>query len=121
MDAREARTDFQAGRLPAERLLELLERQERLLQRLHAEVERLKQRLAQYEPDIQQEPTPTEPTQGPPSASYSLDAEERRRRRGRRRRRKSPGRRPTPLKFTQAQGFEDIYPDDLPPGSTTFS
>src|SRR5436305_1210929 len=102
MDAREARHEFQAGRLPAERLLELLERQERLLQRLHAEVERLKQRLAQYEPDIQQEPTPTAPPPNSPSASYSLDAEERRRR-SRRRRRKSPGRRPTRLKFAEAQ------------------
>ena len=114
MDAREARTEFQAGRLPTEQLLELLERQERLIQRLHTEVERLKQRLAQYEPDIRQEPTPTEPAQVPPSASYSLDAEERRRR-PRRRRRKSPGRRPTQLKFAEAQCFEDIYPDDVPP------
>src|SRR5436309_9859979 len=69
MDAREARAEFQAGRLPAERLLELLERQERLLQRLHAEVERLKQRLAQYEPDIQPEPTPTAP---PPELPLGL-------------------------------------------------
>ncbi|HXL16632.1 MAG TPA: transposase [Streptosporangiaceae bacterium] len=114
MDAREARTEFEAGRLPTEQLLELLERQERLIQRLHTEVERLKQRLAQYEPDIRQESTPTEPAQAPPSASYSLDAEERRRR-PRHRRRKSPGRRPTQLKFAEAQCFEDIYPDDLPP------
>jgi transposase len=114
MDAREARTEFQAGRLPTEQLLELLERQERLIQRLHTEVERLKQRLAQYEPDVRQEPTPTEPSQDSPSASYSLDAEDRRRR-PRRRRRKSPGRRPTPLKFAEAQCFEDIYPDCRPP------
>ena len=115
MNAREARSEFQAGRLPAERLLDLLEQQERLIQRLHTEVERLKQRLAQYEPDIRQEPTPTEPTHDSLSASYSLDAEEGRRRRGRRRRRKSSGRRPTRLKFAEAQCFEDIYPDDLPP------
>jgi hypothetical protein len=114
VDAREARTEFQAGRLPTEQLLELLERQERLIQRLATEVKRLKQRLAQYEPDLRQEPTPTEPAQAPPSASYSLDAEERRRR-PRRRRRKSPGRRPTQLKVAEAQCFEDIYPDDVPP------
>src|SRR5437660_5441199 len=115
MDARSARTEFQAGRLPAERLLDLLERQERRIQRLHAEVERLKQRLAQYEPNIRQEPTPTQPTQAAPSASYSLDAEERRRRPRRRRRPKSPGRRPTQLKFADAHCFQNIYPDDLPP------
>src|SRR5947209_574404 len=108
MDAREARTEFLAGRLPAERLLELLERQERLIQRLHTEVERLKRRLAQYEPDSRHEPAPTEPTHASPPVSYSLDAEERRRR-GRRRHPKSPGRRPTQLKFAAAQCFEDIY------------
>jgi hypothetical protein len=114
MDAREARTEFQAGRLPVERLLELLDRQERLIQRLQAEVDRLKQRLTQYEPDVRQEPTPTEPAPRSPSTSYSLDAEERRRR-GRHRRRKSPGRRPTQLKFAEAQHFEDIYPPGVPP------
>jgi len=39
MNAREARAEFQAGRLPSEQLLDLLERQERLIQRLHSEVE----------------------------------------------------------------------------------
>lgn len=113
MDAREARTDFQAGRLSAEQLLDLLERQERLVQHLHAEVQRLKQRLAQYEPEILREPPPR-PTDPPsPSASYSVDAEEQRRR-PRRRRKKSPGRRPTALKFAEAQSIEEIYPDGVP-------
>src|SRR5205085_10983624 len=98
MDAREARTAFQAGRLPAEQLLDLLQRQEHLIQRLHAEVERLKQRLAQYEPAVRQEASPRPGDDPTPSASYSLDAEERRRR-PRRRRKQSPGRRPTQLKF----------------------
>ena len=48
MNAHEARKEFQAGRLPAEQLLDLLERQEHLIQRLQAEVERLRRRLAQY-------------------------------------------------------------------------
>ena len=60
MDAREARNDFQAGRLSAEQLIDLLERQERLVQHLHAEVQRLKQRLAQYEPEILREPPPSQ-------------------------------------------------------------
>src|SRR6266478_2283572 len=113
MNAREARKDFEAGQLPAEQLLDLLQRQERLLQRLSSEIQRLKQRLAQYEPEILQEPAAPEPDQQPPSASYSLDAEEKRRQ-PRKRRKKSPGRRPTELKLTQAQIFENVYPDGVP-------
>src|SRR3954454_10212998 len=113
MDAREARNDFQAGRLSAEQVLALLERQERLVQHLHAEVQRLKQRLAQYEPEILREPTPRQADPPSPSASYSVDAEEQRRR-PRRRRKKSPGRRPTAFKFAQAQRIEAIYPEGVP-------
>src|SRR5215210_4330143 len=113
MNAGEARAAFQAGRLPAEQLLDLLQRQEHLIQRLHAEVERLRQRLAQYEPEAPQEATPPQRDGPPPSPSYSVDAEERRRR-PRRRKKKSPGRRPTALKFAQAQRIEDIYPDGVP-------
>jgi hypothetical protein len=113
MDAREARNEFQAGRLPAERLLELLERQERLIQHLHTEVERLTQRLAQYEPEIGREQGPQSEA-GTSPTHYSLDAEEKRRRR-RRRKKKSPGRRPTHLKFADAQRFADIYPLGVPP------
>jgi transposase len=113
MDAREARNDFQAGRLSAEQVLALLERQERLVQHLHAEVQRLKQRLAQYEPEILREPTPRQADPPPPSASYSVDAEEQRRR-PRRRRKQSPGRRPTERKFAEAQRIEAIYPEGVP-------
>jgi transposase len=114
MDAREARKAFQAGRLSPEQLLDLLERQEHLTQRLQAEIDRLKQRLAQYEPTIQQEPSSTPPNpDSPSSTSYSLHAEEQRRH-PHRRPKKSPGRRPTLLKFADAHCFEDIYPDDVP-------
>jgi hypothetical protein len=112
MDAREARTDFQAGRLSAEQVLDLLERQERLVQHLHAEVQRLKQRLAQYEPDILREPRRSEADPPTPTASYSVEAEEQRRR-PRKRKQKSPGRRPTECKFAQAQRIEEIYPDNV--------
>jgi hypothetical protein len=113
MNAREARLAFEAGHLPVEQLLDLLQRQERLIQALHAEVDRLKQRLAQYEPEVRQEATPRDRDEPTPSASYSVEAEQRRRRG--RRRKKSPGRRPTALKFAQAQALEDIYPDNVPP------
>src|SRR5262245_22586753 len=101
MRARDARMEFEAVRLPVEQLLDLLERQERLIQCLHAEVERLKQRLAQYEPNVRQEATPRDRDGPTPSASYSVEAEQRRRRG--RHRKKSSGRRPTALKFAQAQ------------------
>jgi transposase len=111
MDVRQARIEVQAGRLSAEALLDLLEQQEQAIRRLRAEVQRLRQRLAQYEPEVQREATPPRPT---PSASYSVDAEEKRRRRKRRRKKKSPGRRPTRLKFADAEHIEEVYPDGVP-------
>src|SRR3954451_18920098 len=113
MDVRQARIDVQAGRLSAEDLLDLLDQQEQAIQRLTAEVQRLKQRLAQYEPEVQREATPPKPTSQTPSASYSVDAEEKRRRR-RRRRQKSPGRRPTQLKFADAERSEEVYSHGVP-------
>jgi len=104
---------FEAGRLPAEQLFDLLQRQECLIQHLFAEVQRLKQRLAQYEPAVNREPIPTQADPPSPSASYSVESEERRRR-PRRRKKKSPGRRPTELKFAQAQRVEEIYFDGVP-------
>src|SRR5947209_6343431 len=107
MDAREARKEVEAGHLSVEQLLQLLQllqRQERLIQHLHAEIRRLKQRLAQYEPEVLQDANPTPPDPQTPSASYSLDAEEQRRR-PRKRRKKSPGRRPTERKGAEAQRF----------------
>src|SRR3954470_17136847 len=113
MNAHEARMAFEAGRLPAEQLFDLLQRQECLIQHLLAEVQRLKQRLAQYEPEVNREPIPTQADPPSPSASYSVESEERRRR-PRRRKKKSPGRRPTELKFAQAQRVEEIYFDGVP-------
>jgi len=104
---------FEAGRLPAEQLLDLLQRQECLIQQLLAEVQRLKQRLAQYEPEVNRERPPTQADPPSPSASSSVDAEQQRRR-PRRRKKKSPGRRPTEDKFAQAQRVEAIYPEGVP-------
>ena len=116
MDAREARKELEARRLSPEDLLDLLERQERLVQRLQAEIDRLKQRLAQYEPSCQRDPSPAQPhhdPSAPPNASYSLHAEQQRRA-PKKRPKKSPGRRPTALKFADAHCFEDVYPPDVP-------
>jgi hypothetical protein len=105
-----------SGRLSMEDLLDLLEEQDRLrrhdletIRRLSSELDRLKDRLAQYEPEVAGDPAPTKP---PPnsSVSYGLAAEEKRRR-GRHRKKKSPGRRPTELKFAEAEGYENVIPD----------
>jgi hypothetical protein len=99
--------------MSVEQLLDLLEKQERTIRRLQGEVERLKQRLAQYEPEIQSEAQGKDPPTGA-EARYSLEAEEKRRK-GRKKKKKSPGRRPTKLKFAEAETFEDVYPDNARP------
>jgi transposase len=109
MNAREARTEFQRQRLTVEQLFDLLEQQEQTIRRLQAEIDRLKQRLAQYEPEIQSE-IKRDDTPSGAATRYSLEAEEKRRRR-RKKKKKSPGRRKTHLKFADAERSQDIYPD----------
>ena len=117
MEAREAKSEFQKGRLSVEQLLELAERQERMIRQLTAEVKRLRERLVQYEPEVARERSPgqageSEGCSARSSTHYGLDAEERRRRR--KRKKKSPGRRPTRLKFAEAQRIEEVYPPRVP-------
>jgi transposase len=116
MDIRQLRTEVSNGRLPVEQLLDIIEQQQQTIQRLEATVQRLTQRLAQYEPEVHGAATPRESAPETSSASYSVDAETRRRQGRRRRRKKSPGRRPTELKFAQAQRLESIYPEGVRPG-----
>jgi transposase len=88
--------------------------QQQTMQRYQTTLQRLTERLAQYEPEARREGSPPDVPMEKPSASYSLDAESKRRRR-RRRRKKTPGRRPTALKFADAECFQDIYPQDVRP------
>jgi transposase len=82
-------------------------------QRLKAEVQRLTERLAQYEPEIRHEATCLDADSARP-ADYGLEGEtKRRQRRQRRRKKKSPGRRPTELKFIDAHRHDDVYPDGV--------
>ena len=105
MDAREARTEFQKGRLSVDQLLDLVDEQQRTIHRLQAELTRIKSRLAQYEPEIQRE---TSPAGGSAEVTqYSLQAEEKRRRH-RKRKKRSPGRRKTCLKFADAERGEEV-------------
>ncbi len=113
MDIRQLRTEALNGQLSIEQLLEIIEKQQQTIQRLEATVERLTQRLAQYEPEVRREGGSDPAQSQTPSTSFSVDAETKRRQ-GRRRRPKSPGRRPTELKFAEADRFEDIYPDGVP-------
>ena len=110
MEAREARTEFQKGRLSVDQLLDLLEEQQRTIRRLQAELDRVKARLAQYEPEIQRESSPAG-SSSEQATQYSVHAEEKRRRHGKRKKR-SPGRRKTCLKFADAERYEEVYPED---------
>ncbi len=113
MDARQARLDALQGRLSVEQLLDHLDKQAQLIKRLQADLERLQRRLAQYEPEVARETTPPDVTEPAPTTAYSLDAEEKRRRR-KRRKKKSRGRRPTALKFAEAERIDEVYPDGVP-------
>ena len=85
-----------------------LQRKDQTIKQLKNEVERLKQRLAQYEPEVLQEKQP--PAE---AAQYSVYAEEKRRKK-RKKKKKSPGRRRTAVKFSAAQVLKDV----VPPGFT---
>jgi hypothetical protein len=115
-DIGRARLLTRAGRLSIEDLLDLLEEQDRLrrldletIRRQATEIERLKERLEQYEANLPRASAPSTPPENPP-VSYSLAAEEKRRR-PRHRIKKSPGRRPTELKWPEAKRYENVLPD----------
>ncbi len=115
MDTRQLRTDALNGRLSVEQLLDIVVEQQQTIRRLEATVQRLTERLAQYEPEVRREATPRDAAAEPTaSAHYGLDAESKRRQR-RRRRKQSPGRRPTELKLAAVQRWDDIYPEGVHP------
>jgi transposase len=111
------RRDALSGQVSVEQLLDLIDKQQQTIQRLQRENQRLQERLAQYESEAGRNgsaTSATQPSEETPSLSYSLEAEAKRRRgKKRRRRQKSPGRRPTELKFADAERTEDIYPDGV--------
>ncbi|MGH8674109.1 MAG: IS66 family transposase, partial [Burkholderiales bacterium] len=112
IDLRQLRRDALDGQVSVEQLLDLIDQQQQSIQRLRRENQRLQDRLAPYEPEVRNEKSPRQAPAETPSPSYSVEAEEKRRR-GRRRRKKSPGRRPTELKFADAERTQDIYPDGV--------
>jgi transposase len=116
MDVRQIRKDALNGHLSVEQLLEIIEQQQQTNRRHEATIRRLTERLAQYEPEVRREHSATTSrtsTSEISSTSYGLDAECKRRRHCRRRRKKSPGRRPTELKFADAERMENVYPEGV--------
>jgi len=116
IDVKQLRRDALDGQVSVEQLLDLIDKQQQTIQGLRRENQRLQEKLAQYEPEVRGAGSAAKPSAETPSPSYSLDAEAKRRRGRKRRRKKSPGRRPTELKFADAERTEDIYPDGVPPG-----
>jgi len=109
IDLRQLRHDALSGQVTVEQLLDLIERQQQTIKNLRSEKQRLTQRLAQYEPAAARDHA----TAKTPNASYSVDAESKRRQQPRPRRKKSPGRKPTEVKFSAADRLVDIFPDGV--------
>jgi hypothetical protein len=84
--------------------------------KLKSELDRVRKRLAQYEPEIWYEGKQSDSSAETPSASYSMDAENKRRQK-RHRKKRSPGRRPTEVKYADAKRYEDVYPDGACPSA----
>jgi len=107
IDLKQLRRHALDGHFSVEQLLDVIAKQQQTIQSLRRENQRLQQRLAQFEPEVAKPAAPT------PVPSYSLDAETKRRRGRKHRRKKSPGRRPTELKFADAERTQDIYPNGV--------
>ena len=112
IDLGQLRRDARDGQVSVEQLLDLIDKQQHTIQALRRENQRLLETLAQYEPEVRSEGSLAKSSETS-LPSYSLEAEAKRRRKRRKRRKKSPGRRPTELKFADAEWTEDVYPDGV--------
>jgi transposase len=112
IDVRQLRRDALNGHVSLEQLLDVIDKQQQTIQGLRRDKQCLLERLAHYEPEVCNTGSSTQAS-ATSSLSYSLDAERKRRRGRRRRRKKSPGRRPTELKFADAERTDDVYPDGV--------
>lgn len=110
IDLRQLRRDALQGKVSVPQLLDVIDKQQQTIQGLRRENQHLQERLAPYEPEVRRAGSAEKSETA--AACYSLDAEAKRRRR-QRRRKKSPGRRPTELKFAEAERTENIYPDGI--------
>ena len=113
IDLRQLRQDALDGQVSVEQLLDLIDKQQQTIQGLRRDNQRLEARLAQYEPEVRSAGSADKPPAETATPSYSLEAETKRRRGRKRRRQKSPGRRPTEVKFADAERTEDVFPDGV--------
>lgn len=108
MEVRQLRMDALGGQVSVDDLVDIIEEQAEAKRRLEKELERLKERLAQYEPEVRSESSP-----GAAGAASDFSTTAENKRRSHQRRKKSPGRRPTKNKFADAERTEEIYPDGV--------
>lgn len=115
MDVDQFRQDVAAGRVELDRLVELIASQQKVIQQLQAQVDKLKEENKKLK-----EKNPTDRL----DESYSEKAEEKRRAKGKRKKRKTPkrrGRLTTAEKIAKAAQTEKVYPDDCDPGDCKLS
>jgi len=86
MDIRQLKTDAHDGKLSVDQLLDIVEKQQKTIEKHEATIRRLTERLAQYEPEARREFTDRKADAEKPSESYSMEAECKRRRQRKRRR-----------------------------------
>jgi transposase len=113
MDVEQLKEDIHAGRIPVDRLIDVVTTTQRELQATRAELDEAKQRIAELEGRLGNPPT------GKVSEPFSLRAEEQRqeargKKRRKRCRRNKSGRRTTAEKVAQAGQTEKVYPAGVP-------
>ena len=109
MDLRSLNKDVRRGAVGLEEVLALLERLNRRLGKVERENRRLRERLAQYEPEIAKEPLAEEGDGADQCTRYSL-ADEERRRGAKRTKPERVGRVATAEKMLQADRIEELPP-----------
>lgn len=116
MDVRSLKKDVQRGAATIEDVLDAVLRLDRRVRHLVSENDRLRRRLAQYEPEAAQESSPeADAGKADHKASrYSLEDEERRRGKRPVEQGVRTGRMPTSEKWPQAARYEDLYPTGAP-------
>jgi hypothetical protein len=75
IDVRQVRTAALNGQISVEQLLDIIDKQQQTIQRREREVQRLTERLAQYEPEVRREASNHASASQKPTARYSVDAE----------------------------------------------
>jgi hypothetical protein len=70
MDARQLRTEFREGRISGKDLINHCEQQQATIRKLHRDKDRLRERLARYEPEVRAEVMAASSRDPRPAAAY---------------------------------------------------